>query len=245
MSQKQEDQPVNENYQFIMENGVRFAIMTALSIYNQPLNLTKLSKLTSCPTTTLIHHIPSLIEKNLIRVTNLSKKRKYYELTEEFFNIDKFTDSDKEIEMLLKSFEDTKKMSISEYKLQLFKGYSERIQQKEFTEGLANDIVTLAMINKNIATFLSENLKIFIKNFIEKKTVDLDIPITYPSNNEMTLDFSTVEQLQEFQKLNYNYIRNLKKLKEKIVQENKGIPDDKLEKSYLYLFVSPIFNISD
>lgn len=246
MDQKQEENIKHENYQFLLGNDVRFAIVTALSVYNKPLNLTKLSKLTGLPTTTLIHHIPSLIDKNLIRIAVMpNSKRKFYELTEQFFDIEEFEDSEDLIVERIKKVEQTEKMSISEYKLELFKDYSDLIEKKVLTEDVANAMVTLAMFNKNIATFLSENMKSFVKNYLEKKTVDLNLPIAYPSNAQFTLDFSTVEQLQEFQKLNFTYGRNLIKLRKKIVQENKGIPVEKLEKTYLYLFVSPIFNIPD
>ncbi len=239
----------HENFKFLVGNEVRFAIVSTMSILNQPLNLTKLSKLTGYPTTTLIHHIPSMLERDLIiNSGEPTTKKKFYSLGPNYFKIKEFNDSEADIEKNLSPLLHAEDMDITDYKFTLLKFFGDMVQSKRFDESISDSMVTLAMFNKTQASVTSElwkKMKKIVIDFKEKEKVNLDFPITIPSMGQSSYNFSTIKQLNEFQAIYIKFLKDLSNFKKKIDQENKGLDENKLEKAYFYLFVAPIFNIND
>ncbi len=237
---------LNEDLKFLLGSEVRFAIISTIDAFKEPLSLSKLSIITGYPITTLIHHIPTLLKKEFILPKKIPSKRgKFYELSEKTLKILEFSDSETDYEIFFKELDESKSMSIVDYKVKILNLYSELIKTGKLNSIIADAINSVAMFNRNIANFSAEYLKKFIEEFQTKKSLEMDIPIAYISNFQMSFTFSSVSQLKEFQKIYLSFMKELAELKKKFDLENTNENESKLEKAYLYLFTAPIINFSD
>ncbi len=221
---------LNEDLKFLLGSEVRFAIISTIDAFKEPLSLSKLSIITGYPITTLIHHIPTLLKKEFILPKKIPSKRgKFYELSEKTLKILEFSDSETDYEIFFKELDESKSMSIVDYKVKILNLYSELIKTGKLNSIIADAINSVAMFNRNIANFSAEYLKKFIEEFQTKKSLEMDIPIAYISNFQMSFTFSSVSQLKEFQKIYLSFMKELAELKKKFDLENTNENESKLE----------------
>ena len=238
-----------QDFLSLVGNEVSFSIISAITLYNEPLNLIKLSKMTGYPSSTLSRYIQVLLNKKFIKKLDKENKPKkrgiFYDIDENFLRIQKIMESESETEDMTENFDSVKDMNISDYKLKLLKEYNDKIQNNSFTENYNNFIGSLAMFNQNIAKFNVEYFKHLINYFKEGKILGIDIPLSYVSSQQATFTFANINQLIEFQAIYIKFMKDIIDFKKKISKENGSFDEKKLEKAYLYLYVGPIINITE
>lgn len=247
---KKEEIPLSsseiEAYEFLVENDVRYSIVSCISIFKEPLNLSKLSKLTGHPITTLIHHIPQMIEHELIKVEKISGKRgKFYYTTERFFKIRKAKSSLLEIEELNTKLDELTDLTTKDYKVKYFNEMKRKYEANEFTDNIADTIRSQGVFNNNITKISANYIKYVIKLFSEENPQIQSISLADIDVGSMSLSFSNVNQYLEFQKIYLNFNIQLFKLRNKLEEENAQFNDKDLEKAYIYFFTTPIVDISE
>ena len=235
-----------EVIKYLMENEVRFAIISALNLFKKPLNLSKLSKITAYPITTIIHHIPNLLDKNLIVKSKVPGERgKFYYLSMYGQEIIDISDSEPIPESFFDRIEETKNMSVMEYNNYLKKFYTDLIESGELTEDAPDIMVSMATFNKNIANFTANFVKKMIKKLQNNSTDNLNIPLSYASNFFSSIKFSDINQLKAFQKLYLTFFNNLIELQNEFDEENKQNNKKIVETAFFYAFTAPIININN
>ena len=234
-----------KDLQYLLANEVRFAIISTLEAFREPLTLSKLSIITGYPITTLIHHIPTLVEEKYLKNKKISGKRgKFYELGERARKVVELSNNNADISSDIKLIENLKGLEINDYKKEILKFYSELVKSGDINLESVFGINSLAEFNRNIANFSTELMKKVILD-IQNEKINIDIPMSFVSNYNNTLKISNTEQLNEFQMIYLKFVQDLINLQKKIDLENKGSDEKKLEKIHIYFFTTPIVNFSD
>ena len=147
------------DFQFLLENDVRYSIISCIFILKEPLNLSKLSTLTGHPITTLIHHIPLMLEKNLIKTDKIPGKRgKFYNVTEKYLKIRKIKSSEAVIEDTRQKLDKSRNLSIPNFKMQHFKEMKKNFKTNKISANIADVIRNLGVFNNNVTKITSEFL---------------------------------------------------------------------------------------
>ena len=231
---------------YLMENEVRFAIISALNLFREPLNLSKLSKITAYPITTLIHHIPSLLEKDLIVNSKVPQKRgKFYYLSDKTEKLLAVSDNEPNSQQFFDNIEKAKNMSIEEYQSHLKEYYQVMVESQSLDESTSNALLSIAIFNKNITNFTNNFIQKIILKIKRGETINFDLPLGFISNSLFSFAFSSVLQVKEFQKIFFTFYNDLIEFKQKIDNENKIGKQKILETNYLYLSMSPVINIEE
>ena len=236
----------NNDFHFLQDNDVRTSIISCISVLKEPLNLSKLSKLTGYPITTLIHHIPQMLERNLIKTEKVVGKRgKYYNITEKYLKIRNIKSQEMDIEDEIRKLDERQNLSISEYKKETFNELKKNFESKKFTINIADVIRSLGVFNNNIAKISSEYVKYIINHISDENPENLLIPLADIFLGAISLSFSNVNQLIEFKKIYINFVQNLYEFRGKLEKENGKFDEKGLEKAYIYFFTTPIINITE
>ena len=240
-------QEIKDDIQFLLENDVRFAIFDTINIFKQPLSVKNIALLKRYPSTTIIHHIPLMLELKVISAQKLPKKSgKYYSVTEKFLPLTKlrFDSLMVDIERLLGQLENRKNLSMQEFRIERILEMKKILDPKIF-DILAETIKSAGIFNKSMTNITAEYLKYTMKNLEDKKKINMPLPIAEVFFEQISLAFSNVNQYIEYQKLYLSFIRDLGILQKKISEENSKIEENDLEKAYFYFFTAPIVNISE
>ena len=236
----------DDDYEFLIENNVRFSIISCLSIFQEPLNLSKIAKLTGHPITSLIHHIPQILERGLIKVEKIPGRRgKFYNVTRKFIEEQDLRSKEMGEEFSNELLEEKKTLSNSEYKKESFFEIKKKLGSKELFTNMIDLIRSLGVFNNNIAKISSEYYYYLLKNISQEYSDELKIALADVMVNQDSVSISNVSQLLELQKLFLDFFNGLTEIKKKFDHENEKIRKKELEKVYVYFFTTPIVDITE
>ena len=229
-----------------MENDVRYSIISCISAFQEPLNLSKMSKLTGHPITTIIHHIPQILERGLIKVEKIPGKRgKFYNITPKFIEERDLRSKEMDEEFSNEFSEKKKILSNSEYKRQTFFETKKKLESKELSSNMIDLIRSLGVFNNNIAKISSEYYTYLFKNLSKEYSEEFKMALSGAIVFQESVSISNVSQLQELQKLFFDFSVNLTEIRKKFEKDNEKLSEKELEKVYTYFFTTPLIDISD
>ena len=235
-----------EDYQFLLDSDVRYSIISAISVFHEPLTLSKIATLTGHPTTTLIHHIPAMLEKDLIKVQKVPKKRgKYYNITEKFIKIRNLKSQEMELENIIEKIDDMKNLTINEYRIEILKEIQKNLESQKVSINTADIIKSQSVFNKNVTNITSEYLKYLINTLNDENRINLIVPLTNLISQQFSFTFSNLDQVLEFEKINLTFLNQISAFRKRVEVENARLDEKGLDKAYMYFFTTPIINITD
>lgn len=236
----------NDDYEFLIENDVRYSIIACLSIFQEPLNLSMMAKLTGHPITTIIHHIPQILKRGLIKVEKIPGRRgKFYNITAKFMEERDLRTKELEEEYSSESIEEKKKFSKSEYKKQSFLETKKKFESKELSTTLIDVVKSLGVFNSNIAKITAEYLNYLVRIIPQEFSDEFKLTLSEIVVSQRSVTISSVSQAIELQKVYVNFLHNLSEINKKFDQENEKVNEKDLEKVYFYFFTTPIVDITD
>ena len=227
----------------LLANDVRYSIVSSLDIFKNPLNLHMLTQITGFPKTTLIDHLSILLKTDFIKIKKIEGKRgKFYYLTEKFTKIKKSSRFYFENDDVFEKLEESSKLTTNEFRQKVMNDYQKQIESNQLNNAAAG-IISLAMFNKSIATISSEYLKSCSEFYKNNKILPNNIPITDYIGHQVSLHFSSMDQITKFKKIYYSFLKEIISFEKKINLENEKVSIEDTQKVYLYFFTSPIINI--
>lgn len=236
----------DDDYEFLIENDVRYSIIACLSIFQEPLNLSMMAKLTGHPITTIIHHIPQILERGLIKVEKIPGRRgKFYNITPKFIEKRNLRSKEIDEEFSSENLEKKKNLSKYEYKKNAFLETKKKFESKELSTNLIDVVKSLGVFNNNIAKISAEYLNYLVKIISQEFSDEMKVSLSEIIVNQSSVTLSNVSQAIELQKVYVDFLHNLNEIRIKFDQENKNVNAKNLEKVYFYFFTTPIIDITD
>ena len=214
-----------------------------LSTFDKAMNLSELAEITGNPTTTLIHHIPGLLDKNFIEIIIIKGKRgKFYSVTEKYHELIKKYGSQPNTPNEDVTTVDISSFTNEEYKDHVLKELSGLIKEKKLTSEMLDSMISLATFNKSMVLLITNYMKNMISKINNGKENEVKMALGDLNSTQMSITISNTIQLKKLVELNADYVKNLILIKKEFHDEIKSNNLDFkiLDKVFINLFIGPV-----